>query len=742
MAWQDVPDFLAGLPRWVLWREVTRNGKATKVPFVAEGDRPADSRNPADWATRERVRAQLTTRPAMWSGEGIVLGGTGADEVLAGMDLDKCLEDGAIVEWAKPYVRIVRTYAEVSPSGTGLKFFFRLKAADLAAVRHALELPDDQDGRKVTYGTGQHPPAAELYLGGRYFTVTGAHWHECPEEVAVLSAHAMQALAAVMGPRKVQRTGSAAPMDLTAPDPGGLAAKLKTAMAQRPKLDARYHGSLTGLADQSGSGFDMSLGAMLKAAGFTYAEMRAALVGVPHARGAAADHDAAGDDRYFERIWGRSAAETPEQRAANVVREEGPMPPEPPPEAYDGFRHGPAPDERHEGGGNQEEQAQDEQPAKPILWQMPGEWDERDIPMRPWVAPGHLLRGAVTVVSGPGGGGKSSLMVAWSTCLTVGCAFGRFRASGPVRVLNYNVEDDEDEQMRRYSAMLGRLGLSPKALEGRLGVIGPTGVGTLLAVHPDGRALVNTHVMKRLKEVIVAFEPDVLMLDPFVELHGADENDNTAVRGVMAMLRTLAKAHDMAVGVLHHSRKGAGTPGDPDSIRGAGAIVGASRLSFTINPMSEDDAAKLGLKPEQRRWYFRLDDAKANYSPLLDAQWFEKQGRELANGDSVAVAWPWQPPNLAPSEDDKTRALKLIARGSPSGPWSPRFADDARSIRLGLESLGIEEQARQKALLDALLKDRAVVTDEFGRPGKSDTRQGLRTAQGEPRNWDWKGAKG
>lgn len=740
MALDDVPDFLVGLPRWLVWREEEQNGRVTKVPYSVGTGRQAKSTDPADWTTRDRVRTQFTTRPGLWQGEGIVLGDLGTGEVLAGLDLDSCLEDGALVEWAKPYLRVLRTYGEVSPSGTGIKLFWRLRATDLPGVRHALGLADDKSGRKVTYGPGRHGPAAELYLGGRYFTVTGDHWHECPEDVAVLSAHVMEALGALLGPVKAERVGAAAPMDLTAPDPGSLAAKLKAALAQRPKLDARYHGSRNNLADQSGSGYDMSLGAMLKAAGFTYAEMRAVLVSLPH--GAAADHAADGDERYFERIWGRSAAETPEQRAANVVREEGPEPPEPPLDAYDGIQHGPGPDERHEGEGEGEEKTQDGQGEKPILWQMPDEWDERDIPMRPWVAPGHLLRGAVTVVSGPGGGGKSSLMVAWSTCLTVGCAFGRFRASGPVRVLNYNVEDDEDEQMRRYSAMLGRLGLSPKAMEGRLGVIGPTGVGTLLAVHPDGRALVNTHVMKRLKEVIAAFKPDVLMLDPFVELHGADENDNTAVRGVMAMLRTLAKQHNMAVVVLHHSRKGAGTPGDPDSIRGAGAIVGASRLSFTINPMSEDDATKLGLKPEQRRWYFRLDDAKANYSPLLDAQWFEKQGRELANGDAVAVAWPWQPPNLAPSEDDKTRALKLIARGSPGGPWSPRFADDARSIKLGFLSLGIEEPARQKALLDALFKAGEVVSDEFGRPNKSDTRQGLRTVQGEPRNWDWKGAKG
>ena len=72
-------------------------------------------------------------------------------------------------------------------------------------------------------------------------------------------------------------------------------------------LAERWLGSSAGLDDQSRSGYDMSLGAMLKRAGLSYAEMRAALIA--NTNGAGADH--ADDDRYFERIWSRTVVEPP-----------------------------------------------------------------------------------------------------------------------------------------------------------------------------------------------------------------------------------------------------------------------------------------------------------------------------------------------------------------------------------------------------------------------------------------------
>ncbi len=307
--------------------------------------------------------------------------------------------------------------------------------------------------------------------------------------------------------------------------------------------------------------------------------------------------------------------------------------------------------------------------GKELLWLIVDPWDEADIPKRPWIARGYLMRGAVTVVSGPGSAGKSSLMVGWAAALALGCSYGRFHLPGTMRVATYNVEDDEHEQKRRFSATLAQMGCKPESLKGNLAIIGPRDVGTLFHQPRDGRAMLNTPVMERLMNFIEEFDPDVLILDPFVELHTAEENDNTAIRAVMAAFRAIAAARNISIVILHHARKSMGgpsKPGDPDSLRGASSIVGAARVALTLNVMTEDEAKAFGIPENQRRDYFRLDGAKSNYAPIGDAEWFQRNERHLANSDGVAVAWPWTPPNLL--RDAPMAEISEVLRAIDAGP--------------------------------------------------------------------------
>jgi hypothetical protein len=356
----------------------------------------------------------------------------------------------------------------------------------------------------------------------------------------------------------------------------------------------------------------------------------------------------------------------------------------------------------------------DAKPHGHSLWAITGPWTSAEIPRRPWIARGYLMRGSLTVISGAGAAGKSSLMIAWSAALTVGCAFRHLRARGQVRVATYNVEDDEHEQKRRFSAMFKRLGLDASAFGDRLAILGPRGIGTLLTVARDGSVVLNTMVMDDLETFVAEFRPDVLILDPFVELHGAEENDNTAVRAVLARFRAMAHEHDMAIVLLHHSRKGYGEPGDPDTLRGASSIVGAARVVLTLTVMSKDEAKAFNLPEKSRRNYFRMDGAKSNYAPIDETEWFERQEITLDNGgdgelaDRVAVAWPWQPPSIWEHDPTVlTDVLKAIDQGpSPGTFYAPtrRGAANARwvgnVIVAKLETS--EEQAKQmiKAWLD------------------------------------------
>ncbi len=61
------------------------------------------------------------------------------------------------------------------------------------------------------------------------------------------------------------------------------------------------------------------------------------------------------------------------------------------------------------------------------LWHDQGAFAGGEIPKRPWLVQGYLLRGAVTVLSGQGAGGKSSMVVGWTLAGAQGKPFGAFR---------------------------------------------------------------------------------------------------------------------------------------------------------------------------------------------------------------------------------------------------------------------------------------------------------------------------
>lgn len=285
------------------------------------------------------------------------------------------------------------------------------------------------------------------------------------------------------------------------------------------------------------------------------------------------------------------------------------------------------------------------QDDKPALWASSGGWSEADIPKRPWIVPGYAMRGSVTVIAGAGSAGKSSLVKGQMLAAVFGLTFSRFRVETPLKVLSYNTEDDRDEEQRRMSATLRQFGRQADEVPETLRIIGPNEIGTLITRDPVSGYCIATKAMQELEAMLAESRPDILFLDPLVELHNAEENDNTGLRAVVAYFRSLAQRFKMAVVLLHHTRKGATTPGDPDAVRGASAVVGAARVVLTVCTMTDEEATRCGVDPRHRRRFFRLDSAKQNYAPIEEAEWFQRVVHVLDNGEEVAAAEPWTPPS-------------------------------------------------------------------------------------------------
>ena len=157
-----IPTELKDWPQWVCWKREMRDGKPTKVPYVAApGKKHASSTDPATWRTFE----EACRHAARFDGIGFVFA---ADDPYCGIDLDHAIDPGTgeVHPDAREILRDFPSYTEQSPSGTGLHILCRATLA----------------------GTGTKKPRGsievEMYDRGRYFTVTGARWADSPASVA------------------------------------------------------------------------------------------------------------------------------------------------------------------------------------------------------------------------------------------------------------------------------------------------------------------------------------------------------------------------------------------------------------------------------------------------------------------------------------------------------------------------------------------------------------------------------
>ena len=158
---------LASDRRWVAYSGVPKGNSIDKAPLNPKTGGNAQNDNPSTWGTRKaaEARAASLTAPGHKPGVGIVMGDLGDGTALCGVDLDGC-HKGQLEPWAEAIWQRFKTYSEVSPSGEGVKLFFRVRTEDLPAIR--------QTGirNKKEWKLYRHY-GAELHLSTSYFTMTG-----------------------------------------------------------------------------------------------------------------------------------------------------------------------------------------------------------------------------------------------------------------------------------------------------------------------------------------------------------------------------------------------------------------------------------------------------------------------------------------------------------------------------------------------------------------------------------------
>jgi hypothetical protein len=162
-----------------------------------------------------------------------------------------------------------------------------------------------------------------------------------------------------------------------------------------------------------------------------------------------------------------------------------------------------------------------------------------------WLVQGLWGARSVGVIGGAPKCAKTWLGLDMALSVATGTAcLGKYAVPEPGPVLVYLAEDTLSVVRERIEGMARHRGLDLAPVQ-------------IHAITTPVLRLDQDRDRTRLRETIKRLRPRLLLLDPLVRLHGIDENNAGEVAELLAYFRSLQRQLDLAVLLVHHTRKNA-----------------------------------------------------------------------------------------------------------------------------------------------------------------------------------------
>lgn len=197
-----------------------------------------------------------------------------------------------------------------------------------------------------------------------------------------------------------------------------------------------------------------------------------------------------------------------------------------------------------------------------------------DAPPQPplgWIVRDLWPAGKIGLFVGDGGAFKSSAALHIAAAIAGGYpVFERYRVDEARPVLIVSAEDELPVVLMRLTAFIVGHGWDLERVLGNIHIIAD-------AEPSLGSAAWKLHLIAEVERI----RPGFIILDPWADLLGGDENSNTDARPAIKFLRRLASVSDAGVAVVHHAGKQGSSKDEKralDRIRGASALPSAARV--------------------------------------------------------------------------------------------------------------------------------------------------------------------
>lgn len=597
---RNIPDGLKALKGWLVWRmpEVSATRKLGKRPYYPNGKprqgQQGSAQDLASLGTWAEAMAAMN-RDKTLSGVGLAMLPQWG---LVALDADHCIEAGAI----SPDVARAAdcTYGEISPSGTGIRAFWRGECTN---------------GRSAETGI-------ELYSQKQFVTVTGAVLSNTWTGVrGSTAADPLPSLDADLRAKLEMLAGSRGKVAVNETPGLPKAERRSDAAVSDPKLKAIIDAGL----------YERQIGPGKHSIRCPFEHLHS-------------DHGRApgdGDTIYFEPNYGGHA--------------EGAI--------HCSHSHGNEQREFWQAIGYDEIIGMfDVLPPEAVATEPANGLDDNLIPLQtdifdaddvlPHVVAHWLPCDEVTLLAGHGGGGKSFVALSLAVHVALGLPFGNLPTTQS-NVLFFSAEDGARVLRQRLARICRALSLDVADLVGKLHLLDASDLDPALYREQRGfgaKQSTDTAMLGALADVVARIDAGLVIVDNASDAFDGDEIKRASVRGFVRALRTRLARPGRAVLLLCHVNKSSAAGGrgaSAEDYSGSTAWHNSVRSRLSLTP--DGDTAML------------IVHAKANLSGKADPvrlEWHD--GVPLVAGSSARLAEAHEAKRLADMERDREDKGALV----------------------------------------------------------------------------------